>query len=65
MTDSFTELHSTCQTVWKYPYWNVSKTITYPNTRRGGVLLQKQWSFMGTRHSSVFILPLFLAVFLG
>jgi len=27
MTDSFTELHSTCQTIWNYPYWNVSKTL--------------------------------------
>jgi len=39
MTNSFTKLHRTCQTVWNYPYWSVSKTIiySYPNTRRGGV----------------------------
>ena len=28
----------TCQTIWNYPYWNVSKTIIHPNTRRGSVL---------------------------
>jgi len=37
MTNNFTELRSTCQTIWHYPYWNVSKTIIHPNIRREGV----------------------------
>jgi len=27
MTNNFTEMHSTCQTILNYPYWNVSKTL--------------------------------------
>jgi len=38
MTNNFTKLHSTCQTIWNDPYWNVSKTNIHPKTRRWGVL---------------------------
>jgi len=34
----FYKMHSTGQTIWNYPYWNISKTIIYPNARRGDVV---------------------------